>query len=318
MIIKWRESNSIHLHLKKSLTGQAYGKIQSLFPSKKPAMPARYHVIAAFLFVINSCTDTRDYVAVIPPGPPEIISGEKIREIYVPPGFTYVVYGDTVYADWLLDLKLKKNKTVYLYNGKLKSDQSVQHSVLDIDIGKKDLVQCADAAMKLRSDFLFEKHRHKDLNFVTTSGDTVRFQSWLKGIRWKERGPGLRPHQVRIGVTDTLAEYNRFMEMVFSYCGTYSLSKQLTVVADINSIQPGDVFIKGGFPGHAVTVMAVAENTGGERIFLLSQGYMPAQDIHILKNYGYPELSPWYTIKQLFPLFTPKWKFDAGSLKRWR
>jgi hypothetical protein len=78
MIIKWRESNSIHLHLKKSLTGQAYGKIQSLFPSKKPAMPARYHVIAAFLFVINSCTDTRDYVAVIPPGPPEIISGEKI------------------------------------------------------------------------------------------------------------------------------------------------------------------------------------------------------------------------------------------------
>lgn len=280
-------------------------------------MPARYHLFTASLFVINSCTDTRNNVVVIQPGRPAKMTGETIRGISLPMAFNYVEYGDTVYADWLLDLKLKESKTVYLYNGRLKPDQSVQHSVLHIDIGRKDLVQCADAVMKLRSDFLFEKHRYNDLNFVTTSGDSVSFQSWLKGIRWKEQGRGLIPYQVTKRAIDTANEYNRFMEMVFSYCGTYSLSKQLKVVANINSIQPGDVFIKGGFPGHAVTVMAVAENTEGERIFLLSQGYMPAQDIHILKNYGDPDLSPWYEIKQVFPLFTPQWQFGAGSLKRW-
>ena len=111
--------------------------------------------------------------------------------------------------------------------------------------------------------------------------------------------------------------YGRFMEFVFSYCGTYSLSKQTNPVNDSRSIQPGDLFVYGGFPGHAVTVMAVARNEDGEKIFLLSQGYMPAQDIHILKNSVNSDLSPWYTADEMFPLNTPEWEFKAGSLRRW-
>ena len=34
----------------------------------------------------------------------------------------------------------------------------------------------------------------------------------------------------------------------------------LKAVNDSRSIQPGDIFVYGGFPGHAVTVMAVAKN----------------------------------------------------------
>ncbi len=280
-------------------------------------MPAWYHLFTALLFVTNSCTDTKKDAALIHPDPPVQMIGETIRGISLPQGFNYVEMDDTAYADWLLDLALKKSKAVYLYNGKLKPDQNVQHSVLDIDIGIKDLVQCADAVMKLRADFLFEKHRYSDVNFVTTSGDSVSFQRWLKGIRWKEQDPGLISFQVTERMTDIRSEYNRFMEMVYSYCGSYSLSKELKPVSDIHSIQPGDVFIKGGFPGHAVTVMAVAVNAKSERIFLLSQGYMPAQDLHILKNYSKPELSPWYHLKDIYPLNTPQWEFEAGSLKRW-
>ena len=280
-------------------------------------MPAWYHSFTAFLFVINSCTETPKNIALIQPGLPAKMIEETIRGISLPPGFNYVEYADSSYTNWLLDLALKKSKTVYLYNGKQKTDQNVQHSVLDIDIGKKDLVQCADAVIKLRSDYLFEKHRYDDLNFIATSGDSISFQSWLKGIRWKEQGTGLVSYQVTKRITNTRNEYNSFMEIVYSYCGSYSLSKQLKPVADMNAIQPGDVFIKGGFPGHAVTVMAVAENKQGDRIFLLSQGYMPAQDIHILKNYRDTGLSPWYDLKNINPLSTPKWEFDVGSLKRW-
>ena len=63
--------------------------------------------------------------------------------------------------------------------------------------------------------------------------------------------------------------------------------------------------------------MAVAKNKVGKKIFLLSQGYMPAQDIHILKNYSNPGLSPWYAVSEIFPLYTPQWQFAPGSLKRW-
>lgn len=280
-------------------------------------MPAWYHLFTASLLAINSCTDSGKNLAVLQPDPHVKMIEETIRGISLRQGFHYVESGDTAYANWLLDLALKKSKTVHLYNGKLKADQSVQYGVLDIDIGKKDLVQCADAVMKLRSDYLYAKHQYSGLNFVTTSGDSVSFQDWLRGIRWKVQGHRLIPYIVTKHVTDFRYEYNRFMEMVFSYCGSYSLSKQLKPITDINSIQPGDVFIQGGFPGHAVTVMAVARNAEGKCIFLLSQGYMPAQDIHVLKNYIDPEISPWYNLNDIYPLYTPQWQFETGSLKRW-
>ena len=189
--------------------------------------------------------------------------------------------------------------------------------MLDIDIGKKDLIQCADAAMKLRADFLFENKRYAEIKFIATSGDEISFERWLNGIRWKEQGNKLIAYSIHKNNNDIKNDYNTFMELAFSYCGTYSLSKQLNPVNDVESIQPGDIFIQGGFPGHAVTVMAVAKNVAGKKIFLLSQGYMPAQDIHILKNYNDPDLSPWYSLSEVYPLYTPQWQFERGSLMRW-
>lgn len=280
-------------------------------------MPIYFQLITALLFTMSSCTNEERDIRANPTY--KITQGniETIREIPLPPGFDYVDDGDSVYSNWLLDLELKKSKKVYLYNGKLKSNQDAQYSVLNIEIGKKDLVQCADAAMKLRADYLFDKNLYDQIKFQTTSGDEISFQNWLKGMRWKEQGNKLVSYNTSKEGTDIQKEYNSFMELVFSYCGTYSLSKQLKAIDDNGSLQAGDLFVYGGFPGHAVTVMAVAKNQEGEKIFLLSQGYMPAQDIHILNNYADPDLSPWYTISGIYPLCTPQWQFETGSLKRW-
>ncbi|MCB0577512.1 MAG: hypothetical protein KDC61_23325, partial [Saprospiraceae bacterium] len=71
-------------------------------------------------------------------------------------------------------------------------------------------------------------------------------------------------------------------DMVFAYAGSASLERELTV-ADITNIRPGDIWIEGGYPGHAVIVVDVAVHPeSGERQFLLAQSYMPAQQIHIL------------------------------------
>ena len=283
---------------------------------KTTTMPIYFHLLSALLFV-SSCTDTENGIETKPTKKITGINAETIRGISLPQGFNYVDDNDSVYSNWLLGLNLKENKTVYLYNGKPKSNQDVQYAVMNIDIGKKDLIQCADAAMKLRADYLFEKHLYDQIKFLATSGDEISFESWLKGVRWKAQGTKLVSYNIFKEVSNIQQEYNLFMELVFSYCGTYSLSKQLKPINDNSSIQPGDVFVYGGFPGHAVTVMAVAKNKKDEKIFLLSQGYMPAQDIHILKNYANTELSPWYAISDIYPLYTPQWQFEIGSLKRW-
>ena len=77
------------------------------------------------------------------------------------------------------------------------------------------------------------------------------------------------------------------------------------------------MFIRGGFPGHAVLIVDMAEHEErGDKLFLIVQSYMPAQDIHILVNPADAQLSPWYSIDFGDVLVTPEWNFDAGELRR--
>jgi hypothetical protein len=88
-------------------------------------------------------------------------------------------------------------------------------------------------------------------------------------------------------------------------------------VKDVKGMKGGDVFIKGGSPGHAVLVVDMAcDPRTGRKIFLLAQSYMPAQDIHILKNPKDAKLSPWYDVEFGTILYTPEWVFAWSELKR--
>ena len=104
--------------------------------------------------------------------------------------------------------------------------------------------------------------------------------------------------------------------MVFAYAGSLSLSKEMKKV-NFKEMQIGDVLIQGGSPGHAVIVvdMALKLDTR-EKLFLLAQSYMPAQEIHILKNPEEPEISPWYRLNQDDQINTPEWRFNKEDLKR--
>jgi len=100
------------------------------------------------------------------------------------------------------------------------------------------------------------------------------------------------------------------------YAGTHSLSKELKSVP-LENIQIGDVFIQGGFPGHAILVVDMAEHlTTKEKIFMLAQSYMPAQETQILKNPTNKNLSPWYSLNFEGQLDTPEWDFNKSDLKR--
>ena len=105
------------------------------------------------------------------------------------------------------------------------------------------------------------------------------------------------------------------MEIIFSYAGTLSLSKELKTV-NVEDINIGDVFIQGGSPGHAVVVVDMAVDNKGKNIFLLAQSYMPAQELQVLKNPGNALLSPWYSSDFGEVLQTPEWTFRKTDLKR--
>jgi uncharacterized protein DUF4846 len=44
----------------------------------------------------------------------------------------------------------------------------------------------------------------------------------------------------------------------------------------LDDLEIGDMFVKGGSPGHAMIAIGAAIDQSGQKIFVLAQGYMPA------------------------------------------
>ncbi len=214
-----------------------------------------------------------------------------------PPGFQRTPAEPGSFAHWLRGLPVKGAQTlVRLFDGRPKANLQAHVAVIDIDTGNRDLQQCADAIMRLRAEYLLGAGRVRDIGFNDTKGKPQPFKGEAKNY------PAFR----------------KYMDQVFSVSGSYSLERELAPVA-LAEMRGGDIFIKGGFPGHAVLVVDMAQNASGEKRFLLLQSYMPAQDMHLLKNPKSPDGSPWYPVPaEKAELVTPEWTFPAGSLRRFR
>lgn len=237
--------------------------------------------------------------------------------VSTPSGFRRIPIARDSFGAWLRGLPVRQERSfVWLYNGLPKINQFVHHAVLDIDVGNKDLQQCADAVIRLRAEYLRSKGCDSAIAFHFTSGDLAAWKQWQVGQR-----PVVRGNKVSWDNTgkidDSYDNFRLYLNSVFRYAGTISLAKELASVKDPSKIEIGDVFIQGGSPGHAVLVVDVAANEAGESVFLLAQSYMPAQDIHILKNPG-SDISPWYRTRSSGELITPEWTFQYQDLKRFR
>jgi len=246
-----------------------------------------------------------------------LYSGETISSrIPVPDGFERVIMQEGSFGQWLRHLPVKSGEpTVYLYNGNKKRNQSAQFAIVDIDTGNRDLQQCADAVMRLRAEYQFSSSQQADIAFNFTSGDRCSYSEWSKGIRPKVAGNNVSWIQ-SASPDRSYQGFRKYLNRVFSYAGTYSLKKELHQQKP-QDLSIGDVFIQGGFPGHAVLIVDMAANPAtGQKIFLLVQSYMPAQDIHILKNPGNSKWSPWFSVDFGEELVTPEWTFHKDDMRR--
>lgn len=237
--------------------------------------------------------------------------------ISVPDGYikTLAVCGS--FADWLRHLPIKVDEdSVYLYDGRPKGNQAAHWGIIDIDTGDKDLQQCADAIIRLRAEYLYSRNLYDKIAFNFTSGDTARFRDWINGMRPVVEGNNVAWNK-SAPVDSSYQSFRGYLDMVFMYAGSYSLNKQLKPVDNMDSMEVGDIFIQGGFPGHAVILVEMATHKDtGKKVFLLAQSYMPAQDMHILKNPKDAALSPWYSVDFGETLVTPEWMFGRGDLRR--
>nr|WP_300004231.1 DUF4846 domain-containing protein [Tissierella sp.] len=244
------------------------------------------------------------------------IQASTVGERYTTPdNYKRVEPESNSFGEYLRNQKLKPyGEKVLFYNGKEKTKSDVYDSVFKVDIGDRDLHQCADAVMLLRAEYLYANEKYDEISFNFVSGFKAEYSKWMEGYRIKVDGNNVSYYKAT-DADNSYESFRKYMDMVMAYASTISLEAELKTI-DIGELEIGDVFIQAGSPGHAILVVDMAVNKEGEKVFLLAQSYMPAQETQILLNPMDKKMGPWYSLKDKDRLITPEWKFELSDLKR--
>lgn len=235
--------------------------------------------------------------------------------VKTPRGFERTAAEEGSFARYLRQFPMKEpGAKVHLYDGSEKGNQRDHAAVFDLPIENYDLQQCADSVMRMYAEYFWNSGQTDRIAFHFTNGFLAEYSKWRDGMRIQVSGNDVS-WTPSASYDDSYECFVKYLKIVFTYAGTLSMNGEAQEIG-LEEIAPGDVFLVGGSPGHVVMVVDVCENAEGEKAFLLGQGYMPAQEFHLLKN-GLHEDDPWYYVKEVkFPLVTPGYTFPEGSLKR--
>lgn len=153
--------------------------------------------------------------------------GQSVESTILPPtGYTREVCDEHSFAAYLRQLPLlPKGSKVLLYNGQEKRNQAAAFAVVDMEIGNRDLQQCADAVMRLRAEYLWAQKRYGEIKFNFTNGFPAEYKKWAEGNRIKVTGNKVEWYAAG-GKDYSYKTFRKYLNMVFMYAGTASLSKE--------------------------------------------------------------------------------------------
>lgn len=218
-------------------------------------------------------------------------------------------------TEFLRNYKMKKDgKPVLLYDKSQKSNQSAHAAIFKLPIENEDLQQCADSVMRVYAEYFWHTDQKDRIKFHFVDGFLAEYSKWRSGSRIQISGNNT--YWVNSAQEDNSYQtFKKYMRMVFAYSGTLSMEAESKKI-NLKQLRIGDIFINGGSPGHVVMVVDLCKDKNGNKAFLLAQGYMPAQEFHVLKNPAHND-DPWYYEKEVtYPFNTPEYTFNKGSLKR--
>ncbi len=220
-----------------------------------------------------------------------------VRERFYPPkDYQWQKEKQDSFGYFIENFKLKPYRSQILrYDGSPISTQHLHEAVFDIDTGNKDLQQCADAVIRLRAEYLYKIKKTDDIKFHFTSGHLLSWNDYKNGTRAFVNGNAVSFRKTA-GFDDSYQSFRNYLDLIFNYAGTISLNKETQPVLKSSDLKTGDILITPGSPGHVVFIAGVCQNKEGKKLFLLGEGFTPAQSIHLLSNPFQKNISPWYDL----------------------
>jgi len=200
-------------------------------------------------------------------------NADTIGDIAAPLGYTRVEAPQGSYAAYLRSLPLKeRGAKVHLFTGETAGFQFLSTGVIDQDI-LSNSEQCADAAMRLRAEYLWSQGRYSEIRFRNVNGQTMQYSGG-----------------------SSRKAFERYMREVYGVCSTFSVYHE-TKPRAVKDVQPGDVLVyparSGHKYGHAIIVVDVAKDKSGNVAIMCAEGNTPAREKHLVRNPN-PLNNPWF------------------------
>jgi hypothetical protein len=235
-----------------------------------------------------------------------------------PAGHSRVPLDPGTFGAWLrgLPVRLDRDRVLSHRGGEIAAPAA---AVVALDVGAGDLQQCADTVIRLHAEHLWSAGRGETAAYHLTNGDLWRFSDWVRGEILTAEGSRVTRSPGPPRAADHRS-FRRWLQRLFVWAGTRSLATDSRPLPPGEAIRPGDLFLDPGGPGHAVLVLDVAVPQSGPAVALLGQGFMPAQELHVLRGRGPGVLDGvWFTLPETpgETLATPSWgPFPRSSARR--
>lgn len=200
-----------------------------------------------------------------------------------PEGYERVSVSEGEFGELLRELPIRLDRRVVRsHDGRRLNSPSAGIALLPMLGGVQE---CADSVIRLYAEHLWREERRDEIAFHFTSGDRSAWEDWVDGERFDIRGSEVERRQ-GAAKEATRGVFREYLEHLFTYAGTMSLNHDARRLEDGEPTRPGDFFLHPGSPGHVVLVLDVAESADGERVALVGQGFIPAQEFHVVRDRG--------------------------------
>lgn len=240
-----------------------------------------------------------------------------ITRVNVPNGYKRVEYPEGSFEDYIRNYKLKPfGSKIINYDDSEYFWQRGHIGILEIPVPNNGLQQCADALIRVRSEYLWETNRKNEIGFNFTSGHYCSWIKYAEGYRPKINGNKVTFHKTANANTSK-DNFYKYLNLIYMYSGTLSLYNELDSI-DSEDLKVGDMLIKGGSPGHIVMLADEVINDTGEKLFLLFQGNTPAQSVHLVKNLEDSNISPWYRLEDDAVIPVSNYTFGSSKFVRFK
>lgn len=245
-------------------------------------------------------------------------NGDSVStRVLLPDGYKRVPYEKGSFQEYLRHYQLKAyGSKIINYDDTEYFAQDWHEAILEVPVPSNGLQQCADALMRIRSEYLWEQNKKEDIGFNFTSGHYCSWSKYAEGYRPKIKGNKVSFHKTAQANTSKTNFY-KYLNLIYTYAGTLSMYHELQKIT-VDDIRIGDMLVKPGSPGHIEIVVDEIVNEKGEKMYLLAQGNTPAQSVCLLKNYGNASSAPWYKFTENDPVDTPSYYFDKASFIRFK